>query len=87
MPEGSKTQQDDALRTAIIVEFPLRVIRVRLDLNNRRLDSSGVDNPAGAFNVDVGQTYRGQVLSRLLQDEVVGDYSGNFHRLTAEHRR
>jgi len=40
------------------MEFPLRVIRVRLDLHDRRLDSGGVEDPSGAFDVDIGQAYR-----------------------------
>jgi hypothetical protein len=39
------------------MELPLRVIRVRLDLHDRRLDSGGVDDLSGAFGVDIGQTY------------------------------
>ena len=34
------------------------MIGVRLDLDDRRLDPGGVDDPPGALDVDVGQTYR-----------------------------
>ena len=40
------------------MEFPLWVIRVRLDLHHRRLDSGGIDDPSGAFDVDIGQPDR-----------------------------
>ena len=40
------------------MDFPLRVIRVRLDLHDRRLDVGGIDDPSGPFDVDVGQAYR-----------------------------
>ena len=46
------------MRLAQFMEFPLRVIRMRLDLHDRRLDSSGIDDLPGAFGVDIGQAYR-----------------------------
>jgi len=36
----------------------LRVIGVRLDLHDGRLDSGGIDDPTSALDVDIGQADR-----------------------------
>ena len=43
---------------AQFMEFPLRVIRVRLHLHDRRFDSGAIDDLSGAFGGDIGQAYR-----------------------------
>ena len=58
MPERSERQQDDPVRLAQLVQFPLRVVRMRLDLYDGRLDPGGAGDPLGALDVDVGESYR-----------------------------
>ncbi len=58
VPQRSERQQDDPFRLGIFMEIPLRVVRVRLDLHDRRLDPGGVDDASGSFDVDIGKADR-----------------------------
>src|SRR6476620_9259279 len=58
VPEWCECQQNDALCLAVPVQFPLRMIRMGRNRDDRRFDPSGVDDPSSAIHVDVGQAYR-----------------------------
>lgn len=56
--ERGEGQQDDAVGLTHLVEFPLRVIRVRLDFHHRRLDAGSLQDFSGALGIDVGEADR-----------------------------
>src|SRR5689334_13444786 len=58
VPERRESQHNDALPVTEFVQFPLRVVRVRLDLDDGGFDSRGVDDPPGSRDIDIGEAYR-----------------------------